>query len=323
MTRKNVLSYNWKYLPHKTHKSPFAVRFSLLLSLSVLLASPLLAQETDPVDVLIVTAHPDDDAMFAASVYAITHKLGGNVDLALITDGSGGFRYADLAEPIYGLDLDNEAVARKHLPAIRKQELMAGGRIIGLRNYFFFDQYDHQFTTNVDTVLQHVWDTDVVRTRLIQILERGDYDYIFAHLPIDEGFHGHHKGATILALQAVEALDAERKPVVLGGFVGSSTDSTRFVQAFEQLTGYPITKTTQATPVVTFDRLQKLDDLERLDYRIVVNWLVAEHKSQGTMQFFSMDGDINLERFWYFAINDPARLAETKALFEQISPQAE
>jgi len=32
--------------------------------------------------------------MFAASVYKITHTLGSTVDLATITDGSGGFRYS-------------------------------------------------------------------------------------------------------------------------------------------------------------------------------------------------------------------------------------
>ncbi len=38
--------------------------------------------------------HPDNEAMSAASVYKITHTLDGTVDLATITDGSGGFRYS-------------------------------------------------------------------------------------------------------------------------------------------------------------------------------------------------------------------------------------
>jgi hypothetical protein len=36
----------------------------------------------------------EDEAMFAACVYKITHTLGSNVDLATITNGSGGFRYS-------------------------------------------------------------------------------------------------------------------------------------------------------------------------------------------------------------------------------------
>ena len=76
--------------------------------------------------VLLVTAHPDDDASFAGVVYQITQQLGGIVDLALVTDGSGGFRYSTLAEKVYGVELTDEAVARQYLPTIRKRELMAG-----------------------------------------------------------------------------------------------------------------------------------------------------------------------------------------------------
>ena len=56
---------------------------------SIVCAAPVAAQADDELNVLIVVAHPDDDAMFAATVYKITHTLAGNVDLALITDGSG------------------------------------------------------------------------------------------------------------------------------------------------------------------------------------------------------------------------------------------
>jgi N-acetylglucosamine malate deacetylase 2 len=48
--------------------------------------------------VLIVVAHPDDESCFAATVYQITHNLGGTVDQLLITNGEGGYRYSLLAE---------------------------------------------------------------------------------------------------------------------------------------------------------------------------------------------------------------------------------
>ncbi len=291
----------------------------LVLLLAAVPARHAAAQDTDPVDVLIVTAHPDDEAMFAATVYAITHHLGGHVDLALVTDGSGGFSYAGLAEPLYGLDLDNEAVARHYLPAIRKQELMAGGRIIGLRNYFFLDQLDHAFTTNVDTVLQHVWDVDFVRERLVTLLQRYPYDYVLVHLPIDEGFHGHHKAATILALEAVQTFPPAQRPVVLGGLVGSSEDAGAMEMAYEGLPGYPVTAVDPATPVAVFDRRGPLSPDGQLDYRIIVNWLIAEHKSQGTMQLFMMRPEADLERFWFFALNDPARLPGVQRLFERLA----
>ena len=83
------------------------------------------AQSNKP-SVLIVTAHPDDDALFSGTVYKITHDLGGTVDLALVTNGEGGYKYSTLGEAIYGLKLTDEAVGREHLPRIRKMELMKG-----------------------------------------------------------------------------------------------------------------------------------------------------------------------------------------------------
>ncbi len=276
------------------------------------------AAQVDPpdsaTDVLIVIAHPDDEAMFAGSVYKIARELGGNVDLALVTDGSGGFRYSNLAEPIYGLRLTDERVARQHLPAIRKRELMAAGLVIGVRNYFFLDQYDHEYTVNTDTVLQHVWDIEVVRRRLNEILHRTAYDYVFVHLPIPD-FHAHHKAATILALEAVRDLDRPQKPVILGSFVGSRSDSA--MMEFTALPGYPVTRVREDVPPFVFDRMQPIGEGGRLNYQIVVNWEIAEHKSQGTMQLLVNLGD--LERFWYFEINDDAALPATRAFFERLA----
>lgn len=52
--------------------------------------------------VLIVTAHSDDHAAFAAAIYKITHDIGGKVDLVVITNGEGGFKYSTLGERYYG-----------------------------------------------------------------------------------------------------------------------------------------------------------------------------------------------------------------------------
>ncbi len=273
------------------------------------------AAQTDGPGVLIVVAHPDDDAMFAATVYKITHSLGGAVDLALITDGSGGFRYSQLAEPIYGLELTDEKVARLYLPAIRKRELMAGGEIVGIRNYFFLDEFDHAYTENVDTVLSYVWNAEYVRDRLRKIMLQGDYDFVFAHLPI-ERFHAHHKAATILALEVAGALPAERRPVVLGSFVGSQNEPENYPGEFSELPAYPITRVRDDLQPFVFARTQPLSEDGRLDYQIIVNWLIAEHKSQGTMQLLVNRGD--LERFWFFAANDSSKLERTRALFQRL-----
>jgi LmbE family N-acetylglucosaminyl deacetylase len=285
--------------------------------LAVGLATPAAVQaQADAPHVLIVTAHPDDDAMFAATVYRITHVLAGAVDLALITDGSGGFRYSQLSEPIYGLDLTDERVARQYLPAIRKRELMAGGAIVGIRNYFFLDELDNAYTENIDTILTHVWRPDRIRGRLQEIMEEDAYDYVFVHLP-RPNFHAHHKSATILALEAAGAVSAENRPVVLGSFIGAKNDTS--LTGFTEHPGYPITSVRPGGPHFLFDKTQPLDETGRLNYHIVVNWLIAEHKSQGTMQLLMNAAD--MERFWYFAANDPARFEDTVRFFERVNQE--
>lgn len=275
------------------------------------------AQESSAPEVLLVTAHPDDEAMFAGSVYRITHHLGGAVDLALVTDGSGGFSYAHLAEPIYGLELTDEEIARHHLPAVRKRELMEAGDIVGIGNYFFLDQLDHAYTENVDTVLTHVWHRKTVRSRLEEIMRRGDYDFVFVHLPVPD-FHAHHVAASILALEAASAFPEEARPVVLGSFIGGEgAPPWAEFSDYAGLAGYPVTRVRTDVPPFVFDRTQPVRENGELDHQIVVNWLIAEHKTQGMMQRLVNAG--TEERFWYFEANGESGLEKTRRLFERMS----
>ncbi len=50
-----------------------------------------------------------------------------------------------------------------------------------------------------------------------------------------------------------------------------------------------------------------------------MNWLIAEHKTQGTMQLLMNRGAI--ERFWYFEANGGKGVAEAGELFSVISEQ--
>jgi LmbE family N-acetylglucosaminyl deacetylase len=288
---------------------------ALLLSLGGLMISTSASAQGDELNVLIVSAHPDDEAMYGGTIYRIAKELSGNVDLALLSDGSGGFRYAQLAEPLYGLELTDEAVARQYLPAIRKRELMDGGEIIGIRNYFFFDQLDHEFTTNADTVLRYVWNADAVRARLQEIMTRVRYQFVFVHLG-SPGVHGHHQAASILALQAAEEMDPGRRPVVLAGMVGSKADTTQ--QDLSTSPAYPIAAIDEDSPTFLFDRDQPLDDTGRLTYQIVENWLIAAHRSQGAMQL--LINQYELERFWLFEANPADALGAAEALFARLTP---
>lgn len=286
----------------------------LLLGLSPALAQPA----ADAPHVLVVTAHPDDETLMAAAIYKITHTLGGTVDLALVTDGSGGFHYAMIAEPFYGVALHAEEDARQNLTPIRKQELRDAGRILGLREIFFLDAFDHEYTTDVDTVLQHVWDAGAVRDSLGAIMQRGGYDFVLALLPTPET-HGHHKGATILALEAASRLPADARPVVLGADFADaenlpSPEAPPYV--FTELEGYPVTRVDPGAPVFRFDRTRPMEEDGVVDYKLIVNWALAAHKSQGDLASYFNRGDY--EYYWFFDVNAPEKRDDAAALFERL-----
>ena len=278
------------------------------------LLSSASAQSGEGPSVLIVTAHPDDEAMFAGAVYKITHELDGKVDLALVTDGAGGYRFSTLAEPIYGLDLTDPEIAKQYLPAIRKQELMAGGKIVGISNYFFIEQPDSGRSDDVEAFFGGLWDTTFVKERLGKIMEEGSYDFVFAHLPVSF-FHAHHKVATMLAIEVAATIEDDRRPAVLGGWFYSKEDTTDF--SFRELEGYPITRVTEDEPF-EFDRNQPLGLDGRLNYKIVANWLIAEHKTQGTMQNF-LGQRFDSELYFYFEANEGVGREKAAALFEQLA----
>lgn len=279
----------------------------------LLLAGAGSASAGRPPKVLIVIAHPDDESGFACTVYKIAHDLHGTVDLALVTNGEGGYKYSTLAEAYYGLALTDEKVGRAHLPAIRKKELMNAGKILGIRKYFFFDQKDHRYTTDVEEAFRGIWDTTMVARRLRAIMREGKYDFVFTLAPVPET-HGHHKGATILALRAAAGLAPEARPVMLAGSVREK-DSVE--AAFHGLPGYPLTAIAPDAPVYRFDRTQSFGYKNRLNYKIIANWEIAEHKSQGTMQLYMNRGDY--EEFRPYAMNGKESGTRTQALFDSLA----
>jgi N-acetylglucosamine malate deacetylase 2 len=299
-------------------RSPLRAPLTLLLLLVLVLsAGPLpAAQEDGRPRVLLVTAHPDDDALFGGAVYKITHSLGGKVDVAVVTNGEGGYKYSSLAEPIYGLDLTDEKVAREYLPGIRKKEMIAGGSIVGIRNYFFFDQKDQEYTTDLEKGTAP-WDKDLVRSRLRSILEAGDYDFVFVMLPVPTT-HAHHQGAALLALETVSRLPVETRPIVLGatGYKKSKPERPTFTGREE----LPLTRIREGAPRFEFDRTQKFGTNDQLDYNIPVNWLIAEHKSQGTMQLLM--NALDVETYFYFDFNRADGIENARSLFERLARPA-
>lgn len=252
---------------------------------------------------LCVVAHPDDEVAFAATLFKTSTHLDGVCDLLVITNGEAGFRFSTLGERLYAARLTDPVVGRTRLPEIRRRELRAACDVLGVREIEFLGQTDHRNTKDQGEVLAsdaRVWDLARVRAAIERRLATGRYDFVLTHLPVPDT-HGHHKAATILALDAVAAMPARERPVVLGAYP-SGRDAERPPPPM-QLDGHPFTAIVPGLPPFEFDREQKFGVDDRLDYQIVVNWAIAEHKSQGTFQ--QLVNRWRHETFYAYAVGPP------------------
>jgi N-acetylglucosamine malate deacetylase 2 len=267
-----------------------------------------------PIRALLIVAHPDDEYEMAGTIYKFTTELSGVVDQVIITDGEGGYRYSSLGARYYGVDLTNEATGRAKLPHIREEEARRAGRILGIAHQWFLNERDDHFTLSADEALKS-WRTQRVLRELEEHLKQGHYDAVFVVLPTEDT-HGEHKAASILALEAVKSIPANERPAVLGAEAGSETSVK-----YTTLTAHPIAATTSSTPQFHFDRNVHFGFRNSLSYQIVVDWVIAEHKSQGLFQ--TKCGQDRFENFWTFAISGDSALKRTNAVFEPISRQSQ
>lgn len=268
-----------------------------------------------PVRVLLVVAHSDDEYEVAGTVYRINKELSGTVDQVIITDGEAGYRYSSLATPYYGIDLTNESIGRARLPGIRKEEARRAGRILGIHHQWFLNQRDDQFTLDADESLHRTWHEERIIRILQQQLNKGHYDFVFVLLP-SEQTHGEHKAASILALEAVEHLPAGLRPIVLGAQAGGGDPAP-----YTSLLGYSLTATDSPNPRFQFDRNSRFGYQKSLSYQIVVDWVIAEHKSQGLFQTRCQQD--RFESFWLFTANRNSAAVEADSLFAAIAPRPE
>ena len=244
---------------------------------------------------LIVVAHPDDEYAFAATTYRLVRELGWAADQVIITDGEAGYRYSSLAEAVYGTALANERDGRAHLPSIRKEEAARAGKILGIRQHVFLDQKDSGFATDASAASTANWDRTRILDVLSLLLTRERYDAVFTLLPTAQT-HGHHRAATELALEAVSRLQEAQRPAVFGVEARSRRDEPHH---FTGRSEAPLTVTVSPKPYFAFDRTGSFGYHHALNYGIVANWVIAEHKSQGLFQLDS--GRHELEEFWLFA----------------------
>jgi N-acetylglucosamine malate deacetylase 2 len=268
----------------------------------------------DTIRALLIAAHPDDEYEMAGTIYKIAKEMSGTVDQVIITDGEAGYRYSSLGARYYGVDLTNEATGRAKLPHIREEEARRAGRILGIQHQWFLNERDDHFTLNVDEALKS-WRTQRVLRELGERLQQGHYDVVFVLLPTEDT-HGQHKAASILALEAVENLPASQRPAVVGAEAGPSE-----TESYRTLSGYPITATTTSESQFHFDRDVHFGFNNSLSYEIVVDWVIAEHKSQGLFQ--TKCGQDRFENFWVFAVGGGSAAAQTPAFFKKILQQSQ
>lgn len=271
------------------------------------------AQSVSPTKMLVVIAHPDDESVCAATMYKVAKEQQGVVDVACITNGEAGFKYSTLAESYYGLELTDPAIGRDNLPRIRKQELMNAGKVLGVRNIYFFDQQDAKYNLDEHDPLDTSWNANWVLTRLKEIIGQNKYDFVFCLLTLPST-HAGHKAATLLALKAVASFPEMERPVILGGSLSTKTNSIPL--KFSQLKNYKETQTITDTALYHFDRTVPFGFNGALNYQIIVNWEIAEHKSQGTVQR-AMDKR-DSEDFWLFKMNNPSAQQKAAIFFQRL-----
>ena len=294
------------------------VRRHLGAALMVAVMSILPAEAADVAPpgqkVLLVVAHPDDEFAFAATTYRLARELGATVDQVVITNGESGYHYSGLAELVYGVRLTDRASARARLPEIRRQEALAAGRILGIRRHYFLGQRDDGVSRDVDDTLQRLWDSAGVLRSLEGLMRRERYDFVFTTLPTAQT-HAHHRAAAVLTLQAVCRLPEAARPVVLAADPDDEDPA-----AFTGLPSYRVTQPIDTRPVFTFDRRRRFGFHDAFSYQIVVNWVIAEYKSQGLFQ-----NDYNRrdsEQFWAFAASGPEAAGRCDVLASSLNNPA-
>ena len=168
-----------------------------------------------------------------------------------------------------------------------------------MRNYHFLDQQDLRYTLDPKEPLGQLWDVAWIKAFLTRLQAREHYTLVLCLLPTPET-HGHHKAATLIALDWAKGLPAADRPCILGG---SASGPGFPATSFTQLEGYPGTEVEPA-PRWHFDRNQRFGFKDALSYQVICNWAIAEHKSQGTFSMFFNRADT--EDLWWFKANDPA-----------------
>ena len=280
--------------------------------LILLISNTVLAQGPK---VLVVTAHPDDETGFSVTMFKITHELKGTVDMAVMTDGGGGFADSQLGAMYYGIPITDSVTARTYLPMLRKQEILNAGKIMGVRNIYFMEQPDDWYTTDITPYISGKnWDIGYVEKRMDRLLAERGYDFIITMVP-HAGQHGHHKTSVLMALRALQRYKGPNKPIIIAG---SSMSANSKPSDFTMLDGYPETKLKPNAPKFTLNRAFRFKENDKVSYKIVADWVISEYKSQGAIQENGIHRT-DMEIYHYYDMNDASGIERVQKLFDDLA----
>ena len=263
--------------------------------------------------VLLVVAHPDDEYDMAGTVYRITSELRGVADEIIVTNGEAGYHYSSLAERYYGVALTDESTSQVRLAQIRVEESRRAAKVLGIREQWFLGEKNIPFTDSSDAPLHSTWHTKRILQTISQRIQEGEYDFVFVLLP-EPKTHGEHKAAAILTLQAIASLPSTNRPIVLGAAAGNTMR-----REYNPVLGQSLTQTLTTEPEFYFDRDVHFGYEHSLSYQIVVDWVIAEHKSQGLFQTKCLQD--RFENFWVFKTIVSSAVDKTAALFREVVPE--
>lgn len=175
------------------NKSPFLILILLAqvifgqgVSSSELLHQ--LHQSQNPLRVLYLAAHPDDENTRMISWLA--NDIGAQTAYLSLTRGDGG-------QNLIGTELGAK------LGVLRTQELMQARAIDGGQQ-FFSRAVDFGYSKNADETFQQ-WDRNLVLSDVVRVIRTFKPQIIITRFPPDgRGGHGHHTASAMLALEAYE-----------------------------------------------------------------------------------------------------------------------
>ncbi|MEU4642991.1 sugar-binding protein [Micromonospora sp. NPDC023814] len=178
----------------KSFLLPTALALALSGAPAAALAAPTDARPTDTVDldVLFVSAHPDDEAGSLATLGQWKEKHGAKAGVVTITRGEGGGNAVGLEEgPPLGIIRERE-------------ERTAIGRA-GVENLYNLDRVDFWYTASAP-LSEQIWGHDDTLAQIVRVIRQTRPEIVMTMNPSPTpGNHGNHQQAARFAAEAFHA----------------------------------------------------------------------------------------------------------------------